>query len=236
VWQSRAACRGSGRAEQRFKDFTYRTRKSWARRRRVIGKAEHLPKGSNPRFIVTSLKPSAIGGDMENRIKVMQLDLFADRTSTATMKANQLRLWFTAFAYVLVEALRRLGLRHTPFATATAGTIRDRLLKIGALVTLSVRRCLVRMARAIPIKANSRSPASGSVIGPPDQLKNAIRRRAAPRSRQMTSRSRHRNPKNARSSWRKPQMTKPDDAIRLRPSSQHEIRQTRSQRRRCCEK
>ena len=163
--EAKAACRASGNAERRFKDFTYRTRKSWARRRRVIGKAEHLPKGSNPRFIVTSLKPSTIGGkalyekiycargDMENRIKEMQLDLFADRTSTATMKANQLRLWFAAFAYALIEALRRLGLRHTRFATATAGTIRNRLLKIGALVTISVRRCLVRMARAYPYQS-----------------------------------------------------------------------------------
>ena len=129
--EAKAACRESGYAERRFKDFTYRTHKSWSRRRRVIGKAEHLPKGSNLRFIVTALKPSTIGGkdlyekiycargDMENRIKEMQLDLFADRTSTATMKANQLRLWFTAFAYLLVEALRRLGLRHTQFATAT---------------------------------------------------------------------------------------------------------------------
>ena len=143
--EAKAACRERSRAERRFKDFTYRTRKSWSRRRRVIGKAEHLPKGSNPRFVVTSLKPSTIGGktlyekiycargDMENRIKEMQLDLFADRTSTATMKANQLRLWFAAFAYVLVEALRRLGLRHTQFATATASTIRNRLLRPSAV-------------------------------------------------------------------------------------------------------
>ena len=160
--EARAACRKSGGAERRFKDFTYRTLKSWTRRRRVIGKAEHLPKGTNPRFVVTSLKPSVVGGqvlyeqiycargDMENRIKEMQLDLFADRTSAVSMKANQLRLWFAGFAYGLIETLRRLGLQHTQFANATAGTIRNRLLKIGALVSVSVRRCLVRMAKAYP--------------------------------------------------------------------------------------
>ena len=126
----------------------------------MIGKAEYLKKGPNPRFIVTSLKPSAINGrvlyerlycargDMENRIKECQLDLFADRTSAATMRANQLRLWLASFAHVLIEALRRLGLGHTRFAKATPGTIRTRLLKIGAQVAVSVRRFLVRMPSA----------------------------------------------------------------------------------------
>ena len=89
-------------------------------------------------------------GEMENRIKEQQLDLFADRTSAATMRANQLRLWFASFAYVLLEALRRIGLRHTQFATATCGTIRLKLLKIGALVRTSVRRIKVAMASACP--------------------------------------------------------------------------------------
>ncbi len=160
--KARADHRASGQPARCFKDFTYRTRNSWSRRRRVIGKAEHLKKGPNPRFIVTSLKPSAVigrvlyeriycsRGDMENRIKECQLDLFADRTSTATMGANQLRLWFSSFAHVLIEALRRLGLGHTQFAKATPGTIRTRLLKIGAQVAVSVRRILVRMPKACP--------------------------------------------------------------------------------------
>ena len=204
--EAKAACRESGRAERRFKDFACRTRKSWSRRRRVIGKAELLPKRSNSWFIVTPIKPSAIGGnalyekiycargDMENRIKEMQLDLFADRISTATMKANQLRLWFAAFAYVLVEALRRLGLRHTQFATATAGTIRNRLLKIGAperdptpVQPSASAAAWCAWLGPIPIRASSRSPASGSVTRPPDLLKNAIRYMSSPRSRKRTS-------------------------------------------------
>jgi hypothetical protein len=116
---------------RRFADFPWRTLDSWSRTRRVVAKAEHLPKGANPRFVVTSLSASAIDartlyedvycarGEVENRIKEQQLDLFTDRTSAATMRANQLRLWFASFAYVLLEALRRIGLRHTQFATAT---------------------------------------------------------------------------------------------------------------------
>ena len=130
----------------------------------MIGKAEHLAKGANPRFIVTSLPPAAIDGrtlyeqvycargEMENRIKEQQLDLFADRTSTATMRANQLRLWFSSFAYVLLAALRRLGLRHTEFEEATCGTIRLKLLKLGARVTVSVRRIKMAIASACPYR------------------------------------------------------------------------------------
>ena len=91
-------------------------------------------------------------GEVENRIKEQQLDLFADRTSAATMRANQLRLWFASFAYVLLDALRRIGLRHTQFATATCGTIRLKLLKIGAQVRQSVRRIKVAMASACPYR------------------------------------------------------------------------------------
>ena len=117
---------------------------------------------ANPRFIVTSLKPREVAarhlyekvycarGEMENRIKECQLDLFADRTSAATMRANQLRLWFASMAYVLLCALRRIGLAHTQFADATCGTIRLKLLKIGALVRISVRRIKVAMASACP--------------------------------------------------------------------------------------
>jgi Transposase DDE domain group 1 len=151
-----------GRPARHFADFAWRTRNSWSRTRRVIAKAEHLPKGANPRFVVTSLAAGKIDaralyediycarGDAENRIKEQQLDLFADRTSAATMRANQLRLWFASFAYVLLEALRRIGLRHTQFATATCGTIRLKLLKIGAQVRTSVRRIKVAMASACP--------------------------------------------------------------------------------------
>jgi hypothetical protein len=147
---------------RRFADFPWRTLDSWSRVRRVVAKAEHLPKGSNPRFVVTSLPATELDartlyedvycarGEVENRIKEQQLDLFADRTSAATMRANQLRLWFASFAYVLLEALRRIGLRHTQFATATCGTIRLKLLKIGAQVRKSVRRIKVAMASACP--------------------------------------------------------------------------------------
>ena len=152
----------SGRPARRFKDFRYATLDSWSRERRVIGKAEVTGDKANPRFIVTSLAPAEIDGrrlyekvycargEMENRIKECQLDLFADRTSAATMRANQLRLWFASMAYVLLCALRRIGLRHTQFADATCGTIRLRLLKLGALVRISVRRIKVSIASACP--------------------------------------------------------------------------------------
>jgi hypothetical protein len=153
-----------GGPARRFADLAWRTLNSWSRERRVVAKAEHLPEGPNPRFVVTSLPAGEIlartlyeevycaRGEMENRIKEQQLDLFADRTSAATMRANQLRLWFASFAYVLLEALRRIGLRHSQFANATCGTIRLKLLKIGALVRISVRRIKVAMASACPYR------------------------------------------------------------------------------------
>ena len=152
----------TGRPARRFRDFRWSTRESWSRRRRVIGKAEWTGDKANPRFIVTSLGKAEAGarflyeevycarGDMENRIKECQADLFADRTSAATMRANQLRLWFASLAYALVCALRRIGLKHTVLAKATADTIRLKLLKIGALVTTSVRRVRIAMASAHP--------------------------------------------------------------------------------------
>jgi hypothetical protein len=151
----------TGRPARRFKDFTWSTLDSWTQSRRVIGKAEWTGGAANPRFVVTSLaraehearhlyeKVYCARGEMENRIKECQLDLFADRTSTKTMRANQLRLWF-AMAYVLVCALRRIALRHTQFADATCGTIRLKLFKIGALVRVSVRRIKVAMASGCP--------------------------------------------------------------------------------------
>ena len=135
---------------------------SRSRRRRVIGKAEWARGEANPRFVVTSLKADAwrakplyeklycARGEMENRIKECQGDLFADRTSTATMRANQLRLWFASMAYVLICALRRIGLAHTPLANATCGTIRLKLLKLGALVKITARRVKIAFASACP--------------------------------------------------------------------------------------
>jgi Transposase DDE domain group 1 len=168
AWAEEAAQR-SGRPERRFADFRWTTRDSWSRRRRVVAKAEWMPgrgeAGANPRFVVTSLRPREIAartlyeklycarGDMENRIKECQLDLFADRTSAASMRANQLRLWFASMAYALLSALRRRALAHTELARATCGTIRTKLLKIGALVTVSARRVRVAMASACPYAA-----------------------------------------------------------------------------------
>jgi hypothetical protein len=152
----------TGKPARRFRDFLWSTLDSWSRRRRVIAKAEWTGGDANPRFIVTSLKRSKIEarwlyervycarGEMENRIKECQGDLFADRTSANTMRANQLRLWFASMAYVLMCALRRIGLAHTQFAQATCGTIRLKLLKIGALVRTSVRRIKLAMASACP--------------------------------------------------------------------------------------
>jgi hypothetical protein len=160
--EAKKVSKRTGKTVRRFKNFTYRTRDSWDRRRRVIGKAEWTKGEGNPRFVVTSLsiseaKPRYLyekiycaRGDMENRIKECQLDLFSDRTSAATMRANQIRLWFASLAYVLMCALRRIGLAGTKFARATCGTIRLKLLKIGALVKLSVRRIKVAMASSCP--------------------------------------------------------------------------------------
>jgi hypothetical protein len=162
--EARRASQASGRPARVLRDFLWTTRDSWSRRRRVVAKAEWTRGEANPRFIVTSLKPSAwrakalyedlycARGDMENRIKECQLDLMADRTSAATLRANQLRLWFASLAYVLVESTRRLALGHTELENATARTIRLKLLKIGALVRLSVRRIKVAIASSCPMQ------------------------------------------------------------------------------------
>ncbi len=159
---ARAAHERSGQPARRFADFDYRTRDSWSRSRRVVGKAEHLAKGSNPRFVVTSLprrKASAkrlyeklycARGDMENRIKEQQLDLFADRTSAHEMRANQLRLYFSSFAYVLLHGLRRLGARGTELARAQCGTLRLKLLKVAVRVQITARRVWLSFPRAHP--------------------------------------------------------------------------------------
>jgi hypothetical protein len=160
--EAQAESERTGHTARRFKDFWWTTRGSWSRRRRVIGKAEWTGGEANPRFIVTSLKHReakarhlyeniyCARGDMENRIKECQGELFADRTSSATMRANQLRLWFASMAYVLLCALRRIGLQQTRFAKASCGSIRLALLKIGALVTTSVRRIKFAMASGCP--------------------------------------------------------------------------------------
>ncbi len=165
AWAEDEAAR-SGKPARRFADFRWTTLDSWSKRRRVVAKAEWMPHrgetGANPRFVVTSLSTKALDartlyervycarGDMENRIKECQLDLFADRTSAATMKANQLRLWFASLAYVLLAALRRIALAHTRLERATCGSLRLKLLKIGAQVTVTVRRIRVGMASACP--------------------------------------------------------------------------------------
>ena len=135
---------------------------SRSRHRRVVGKAEVTGGATNPGFVVTRLSTKDAGarylyetiycarGEMENRIKECQRDLFADRTSAASMRANQLRLWLASMAYVLLCVLRRIGLAHTRFPDATCGTIRLRLLKPGALVRSSVRRIKVAMVSACP--------------------------------------------------------------------------------------
>ncbi|HZN02522.1 MAG TPA: IS1380 family transposase [Candidatus Polarisedimenticolia bacterium] len=163
--QVKLECERTGLPARVFKHFSYRTRKTWSRARRVVGKAEHLPDKSNPRFVVTSLSCDewddralyedlyCARGDMENRIKEQQLYLFADRTSTATMRGNQTRLYFSSIAYLLLEALRRLGLKGTPLARAQCHTIRLKLLKIGAQIRVTVRKVWVSLASGSPSAA-----------------------------------------------------------------------------------
>jgi Transposase DDE domain group 1 len=162
--QAQRQSQETGRAARIFKEFYYQTRKSWSQQRRVVAKAEHLEKGENPRFVVTSLTAEqwpastlyeqlyCARGDMENRIKE-QLMLFADRTSTAYLRSNQLRLYFSSVAYVLLQMLRHLGLQGTELAQAQCATIRLKLLKIGALIRLSVRKVWVSLAGGYPYVA-----------------------------------------------------------------------------------
>ena len=169
---------------RRFEDFEYRTRKSWSRLRRVVDKAEILDKGPNPRFVVTNL-PAQVApwrpaegppgesnepfaapalyeklycarGEMENRIKEAQQELFADRTSTSWMATNQLRLWFSAFAHLMVSVLRAEVLRDTDLAIATLGQIRLKLFKIAARIKISCRRIHLELASAYPYQETFR--------------------------------------------------------------------------------
>lgn len=159
---ARAEHERTGKEARVFKDFRYRTRDSWSCERRVIGKAEYIPEKENPRFVVTSLAADrwaaralyeelyCARGEMENRIKEQQLGLFADRTSAQTMRANQLRLWLSSVAYLIFHELRRVALAGTDLARAQVSTIRSRLLKIGALVKVSVRRVYVSLSSVFP--------------------------------------------------------------------------------------
>jgi hypothetical protein len=159
--EAKAQYQETGRAARLFKEFAYQTRKSWSCARRVVAKAEHLEKGENPRFVVTSLRgeewPSqalyeehyCARGDMENRIKE-QLMLFSDRTSSHYLRSNQLRLYFSSIAYVLLQMLRRLGLEGTELAKAQCSTMRLKLLKIGALIHITVRKVWVSLAGGYP--------------------------------------------------------------------------------------
>ena len=154
----------SGKPARRFKEFSWSTRKSWSGKRRVIAKAEWTQDKANPRFIVTSLSPAkgdarhlyekvyCARGDMENRIKEQQLGMFADRTSSHTLRANQLRLYFASMAYVLTNELRRVALAGTALARAQVSTIRTRLFKIGAVVRISVRRVYVALSSVFPLR------------------------------------------------------------------------------------
>jgi len=155
----------TGAMARSFKNLRYRTlENTWSRTRRVVAKAEHLNQGSNPRFVVTSLAPRLFPaavlyetlycarGEMENRIKEQQLGMFADRTSTATMRGNQLRLYFSSIAYILMHDLRRLALKGTELERAQCTTIRLKLLKIGAQIHVTVRRVWIRMAAGYPYK------------------------------------------------------------------------------------
>jgi hypothetical protein len=159
----------SGKAARVFTEFVYQTEDSWSRARRVIAKAEHLEKGANPRFVVSSLSlqetilpdPSrweaqslyeefyCARGDMENRIKE-QMMLFADRTSTSWLRSNQIRLYFSTVAYLLLQGLRRLGLAGTELAKAQCNTVRLKLLKIGAQIRITVRKVWVSLSSGYP--------------------------------------------------------------------------------------
>jgi hypothetical protein len=159
----------TGQASREFSEFEYQTARSWSRARRVVAKAEATLEGPNPRFVVTNLPPKGFGtqaldaqwvyeeiycarGNMENVLKQQTLDLQADRMSTHHLASNQLRLWLASFAYLLLERLRALSLQGTELASATAGTIRVRLLKVAAALSLSVRRVYVQFCSAFPLQ------------------------------------------------------------------------------------
>jgi hypothetical protein len=162
--EAQVAFEQTGQASRVFHEFEWSTKNSWSSARRVIAKAEHLAKGTNPRFVVTNLLATDFDarttyedkycarGEMENRIKEQQLCLFADRTSCATLRANQLRLWFSTLAYLVLAVLREHGLKGTELATARCDTLRTKLLKIGAVVTVTFRKVWLRLSSACPFQ------------------------------------------------------------------------------------
>jgi len=162
LFQAKQTYQQTGEAARVFAELRYKTKTSWSRTRRVVGKAEHLPKGENPRFVVTNLPQEVYParelyedlycarGDMENRIKEQQLYLFADRTSTAWMSSNQLRLWFSSVAYMFLCVLRNRALLNTEGRRYQAATLRLKLLKVAAQVAFSCRRILIRLPRSFP--------------------------------------------------------------------------------------
>ena len=166
-------CLSGGASTRVFAEFEYQTKTSWSRERRVIGKAEVMAGGDNPRFIVTNLPKEGFAdeddrerftparlyeqlycarGEMENVLKQQDLDLQGDRMSTHHMASNQLRLWLSTFAYMLLERVRTLGCQGTELARATAGTLRLKLLKVAAQVKVSVRRVYVQLSSAFPLR------------------------------------------------------------------------------------
>ena len=163
LMQAEQAWASTGKPARLFKDFSYKTHKTWKCERRVVAKAEHIDGKSNPRFVVTSLSAEEFAaqplyenvycarGDMENRIKE-QFWLFADRVSAETMRANQCRLYFSVMAYILVNGLRRIGLKGTELASAQVATIRLKLLKIGAQIRVTVRRVWISLASSYPLQ------------------------------------------------------------------------------------
>jgi hypothetical protein len=173
----------TGEPARRFRDFRYQTLKSWSCERRVVGKAECLAKGTNPRFVVTSLSTKEYDGrslyedlycargDMENRIKEQQLMLFADRTSAGDMRANQIRLYFSSIAYVLLSAMRRIGLAQTSFERVQCNTIRLKLLKVGALVRITVRKIWISFSSSYPYRDQFMAVLSNIRRAPPRVLR-----------------------------------------------------------------
>ena len=160
--KAKKKCKKTRKAARRYRNLRYRTLKTWSKKRRVVAKAEHLPgeNGKNARFVVTSREEFGsrklyedlycARGNMENRIKEQQMGLFSDRTSAHPLRANQLRLWFSSIAYILMHELRRIGLKKTQLASAQCWTIREKLFKIGAVVTISFRRIRLAMSSGYP--------------------------------------------------------------------------------------
>ena len=164
--EAKFVCETTGSAHRVFAEFAYSTLKTWSRHRRVVAKAEHLPDRSNPRFVVTNFTPEhwegralyedlyCARGDMENRIKEQQMGLFADRVSAATLMANQVRVYFSAIAYALLHALRRIGgVGLDEITRAQAWTLRLKLLKVGAQIRVTVRRVWISLSSAWPYAA-----------------------------------------------------------------------------------